>query len=90
MIEKTYTQCKFQQKLFEGKTSFSQGEREVVAWIESWAAKKGNSVQLLDLDGTFWEVVEVYSVMRAEELRERSRDYKERQGSLKGGGIDER
>lgn len=80
MIEKTYTQCAFQ-----------QGERMLTSWIPSWAAKKGNSVQLLDFgcDGTFWDIIEVYGVMRAEELHERSRDYKERQGSLRGGGIDE-
>jgi hypothetical protein len=74
----TYTQCQFR-----------QGDRVTTCWIESWAAKKGNRVQLLDLDGTFWTITEVYGVMKAEDLQERSRDYKERQGSLKGGGIDE-
>ena len=76
----TYTQC-----LFE-----NQQRCTTVGWIPSWAARKGNSVQLLDIDGKFWTIREVYGLLSANELQERSRDYKSHQGSLKGGGIDEK
>ena len=38
---------------------FKRGNSETVAWIDSKAAKVGNQVELLSLDGKFWEVVSV-------------------------------
>lgn len=47
---KTWTQCVFQRKI-EG------GIRQTTAWIDSKGAKVGLFVELLTLDGEFWEVV---------------------------------
>lgn len=75
---------------FFTQCDFVQGTRQTSGWIPSWAAKKGNEVQLLDIDAGFWTVVATYITRPQDEVLERERDYKERQGSLRGGGIDER
>lgn len=49
---KTWTQCVFR-KIIEG------GYSQTTAWIDSKAAKVGLFVELLTLDGEFWEVVSV-------------------------------
>ncbi len=36
---------------------FKRNGKETVAWIDSSAAKVGNHVELLSLDGEFWEVI---------------------------------
>jgi len=45
---KSWTQCRFKQK-----------NSETVAWIDTTAAKRGNLVELLTLDGKFWEIISV-------------------------------
>ena len=79
----TYTQCQF-----------ALGNKRTFCWIETWAAKVGNRVQLLDMEGCdgaeFWKVIERYSTLPKDYVLEHARDYKERQGSLRGGGIDEK
>lgn len=46
MANKKWRQC-----IFRKKNSFTH------AWIDSKAAKVGNKVQLLSLDGDFWDVI---------------------------------
>lgn len=77
MKEDKYRQCRF-----------TKGEHRTMAYIPSWAAKRGNQVQLLTLDGEFWTVTEVGEEVDAEFVKENERNYKEFQGSLNGGGID--
>lgn len=49
---KTWTQCVFNRKV-------ENGYRQTTAWIDSKGAKLGYHVELLSLDGKFWEVVSV-------------------------------
>lgn len=46
------TQCTFRKKI-------PGGYSQTTAWIESWAAKVGNKVELLTLDGEFWDIISV-------------------------------
>lgn len=77
MKNDTYCQCRF-----------SKGNQFTVAYIPSVAAKVGYEVQLLSLDGEWWRVDEVGEKVSAEFVKENERNYKEFQGSTKGGGID--
>jgi len=76
-----FTQC-----LFE----LEQGNVITTGWIPTWAAKKGNRVQLVEYGEDFWIVRDVYLTVSGAEVRENERHYKLMQGSLKGGGIDEK
>lgn len=60
-----------------------------VGYIPSWAAKIGNLVELPELDGEFWQVISVGTVLSRSELGVVSRRFRGFQGSLAGGGIDE-
>jgi hypothetical protein len=90
-----YVQCRFIKRSFIGIMSAREqkilgGDRHTIAWIPEHAAKVGNQVQLLSLDGDFWEVAGVGSVRKPkEEVKEDERAYKDFQESLKGGGIDQ-
>lgn len=50
---KTWTQCTFRKG-----NSYTQG------WIDSKGAKVGNQVELLSLDGEFWEVIGVGNTVK--------------------------
>lgn len=45
-----WTQCRFVRPV-------ENGLRYTVAWIDTKAAKVGNKVELIDLDGEFWDVI---------------------------------
>lgn len=64
------------------------GKRFTVAYIPSWCAKVGIKIQLVTLDNDFWRVDEVGEKVTADFVKENERNYKEFQGSTKGGGID--
>jgi len=87
-MTKMYKQCSFEKlnRTNVGPASFQR----TVAWIEAWAAKEGNLVQLVDLDNEFWKVVSVSDIPVSEEvMRTKERGFKQFQKSLAGGGIDE-
>lgn len=73
---------------FYKQCRFKKDKYETIAYIPSWAAVVGNKVQLLTLDGEFWEVVEAGNEVSADFVKENERNYKEFQGSTRGGGID--
>lgn len=76
MKNEFYCQCRF-----------SLGNRHTHGYIPSWAAKVGNEVELVDLGG-FWRIDEVGEKVSADFVKDNERNYKEFQGSTKGGGID--
>lgn len=87
-MTKMYKQCAFE-KLNTANVGPESYQR-TVAWIEAWAAKEGNMVQLTDLDNEFWKVVAVAEIPVSEEvMRTKERGFKQFQRSLAGGGIDE-
>jgi hypothetical protein len=89
MKNETYKQCRFR-KFIKGFHPGTGDYHETVAYIQSWAAVVGNRVQLLSLDGEFWEVTEVSKEAVSHDfIRENERNYKEFQGSTRGGGIDQ-
>jgi hypothetical protein len=64
--------------------------KHTIGWIPEWAAVAGNKVQLLSLDGQFWTITFAGEHrVRKDEIKESERAYKEFQGSLNGGGIDQ-
>lgn len=68
---------------------FKRGDCYTIAYIDASAAKVGNKVQLLTLDGELWDVIEASSDSVTHEfVKENERNYKQFQGSLKGGTID--
>lgn len=73
---------------FYKQCRFKKGNYETIGYIPSWAAKVGNRVQLLSLDKQFWQVTECGQNVPAEFVKDNERNYKEFQGSTKGGGID--
>lgn len=73
---------------FYKQCRFKKDKHETIAYIPAWAAVVGNKVQLLTLDGEFWEVVEAGSVVPADFVKKNERNYKQFQGSTNGGGID--
>lgn len=74
----TYRQC-----------ALRNGERLTYGWVPYAVARKHTRVQLLDVDGQYWTVADVYGMeVSAEEVSENARKYTAFQGSLKGGGID--
>ena len=77
-MDEMYTQCLLQ-----------SGQRMTTGWIPTTAARRGHRVTLPDLDETVWTVVEVYTLcIPAATMVQHARDYKDFQGSTKGGGID--
>lgn len=81
---KMYKQCRFE-RANEDRMSTNY----TVGYIESWAAVVGNKVELTDLDGKFWTVVEAAEMSVSQEvMRDKERGFKGFQKSLKGGGID--
>lgn len=75
-----YCQCKFAHKT--NRTS---------AWIPTWAARIGNEVQLKDSEdpNIFWSLIAVgCNELDEATIRSQERNYREFQGSTKGGGID--
>lgn len=60
----------------------SKGNSKTIAYIDAEAAKVGNEVQLLTLDGEFWRVDEVGSKVHADFVKENERNYKEFQHSI--------
>lgn len=67
----------------------SNGDKHTVGFIPAWAAKIGNRVELTELDGQFWKVEKVGVLLTREQVRTGERRFKQFQGSLVGGGIDE-
>jgi hypothetical protein len=68
-----------------------KGRGNMVCWIPSWAAHTRNRVQLKDSDNPqeFWQITAVGELEIDEsEVRNKGRNYKEFQGSTRGGGID--
>ena len=58
-------------------------------YIEERGAKVGSKVELVDLDGEFWEVMSVSeNSVTKDFVRNQERAFKQFQASTKGGGID--
>lgn len=51
------------------------GDANVIAWIDSHAAKVGNTMKLGDYEGRY-EVLKVFDTMDEDYIRERGRDYR--------------
>lgn len=90
MKDETFKQCRFRKAVHTGVLTTFPVYEETIAYIPSWAARKGNSVQLKSLDNEFWEVTECGNEIDKETMEALSRGYKDFQESLKGGGIDEK
>lgn len=67
-----YKQCRFE-----------KGNHRTIAWIPEHAAKVGNRVELLSLDGEFWTVSEVGTRLSKEEVKDNERNNKEFEHSIK-------
>lgn len=68
-----------------------RGNRYTCGYIEERGASIGNKVELVDLDGKFWEVTSVGQPgVTKEFVRKSERGYKDFQGSTRGDGIDEK
>lgn len=67
------------------QVSLKRGTSHMVTFIESWAAKVGNQVEILDTGKEMWDIIGVGSTTNVD----RSRDFKQFQGSTRGGGIDQ-
>lgn len=67
------------------QVSLERGTERTVSFIETWAAKKGNRVELIGMGEELWDVVAVGATTD----KDMSRMYKEFQGSTRGGGIDQ-
>lgn len=67
-----YTQC-----------SFEKDNHRTHGWIPSWAAKVGNNVQLISLDGDFWCVVSAGEIQPMDAVKAAERNYKDFQHSIK-------
>ena len=67
------------------------GNKYTAGYIEKHGAKVGNRVEMVDLDGEFWDVTRVNPQgVTKEYVRKHERQHKAFQESLLGGGIDER
>lgn len=64
------------------------GDKETIGFIEERGAKIGSLVEMVDIDGEFWEVTHVGYSQPKSEVRQNERRFKNFQGSLRGGGID--
>jgi hypothetical protein len=64
------------------------GDKRTVGYIEERGAKVGKQVELVDVDGEFWDVLSVGYSMSKEAFQRQNRTYKIFQISTKGGGID--
>ena len=84
-----FKQCRFRKEVFTGVLTTFPVYEETISYIPSWAAVKGNRVQLKSLDDEFWEVTECGNEIDKDTMDALSRGYKDFQESLKGGGIDE-
>lgn len=65
----------------------ANGQKRTCGYIEARGAKVGNKVELVDLDGAFWDVLSVGEAVPADQVRANERRFKAFQASLKGGGI---
>lgn len=66
-----YTQC-----------DFKQGTSKTTGFIEGWAAKVGNEVELPEVGPGFWLITKTGHSMTKEELRDKqAADRKQRQAS---------
>lgn len=64
------------------------GVKHTAGYIEDRAAKVGNVVEMIDLDGKFWTVDTVVgSGVTKKYVRDNEMNFKGFQASLKGGGI---
>ena len=72
MTQEFYYQC-----------TFSKGNHRTIAWIPEEAAKVGNEVELLSLDGEFWRVTGVGHKLTKEEVKDNERNNREFQHSIK-------
>lgn len=70
--------------IHQTQCTFKRGSEITVAFIETWAAKVGNKVELLDSGEGLWDIVSVGT----ETNKDLSRQYKQFQGSTRGGSID--
>lgn len=68
------------------QVSLERGTERTVTFIETWAAKVGNKVELIDSGEGMWDVVAVGGTTD----KDLSRMYKDFQASTRGGGIDNR
>jgi hypothetical protein len=67
----------------------ANGDKRTAGYIEARGAKVGAQVELLDLDGAFWEVLTVGEAVPSSQVRTNERRFKLFQDSLLGGGIDQ-
>ena len=67
--------------------NLANGNKRTCGYIEARGAKVGNRVELVDLDGEFWEVLTVGDPVPSDQVRANERRFKSFQSSLKGGGI---
>lgn len=66
----------------------ANGDKRTVGYIEARGAKLGNRVELLNLDGEFWEVLSVGDAKPKDWIRNNEKRFRDFQGSLAGGGIE--
>lgn len=78
MAETTYHWCQLK-----------NGNKHTCGYIEERGAVVGKHVEMVDLDGEFWEVLTVaHPGVPKSFVRENEKRFKAFQGSLKGGGIE--
>lgn len=65
-----YCQCRFVRK-------GPNVEIHTLGYIPSWSAKVGNKIQILSVDGEFWEVISVGEPREADLVRDAERNYME-------------
>jgi hypothetical protein len=69
--------------------SLRNGAKRTCGYIEERGAKLGARVEMVDLDGEFWTVTSVGASVTKEYVRAHEKAFKDFQGSLKGGGINQ-
>jgi hypothetical protein len=79
--QEKYAQCEF--------TRGGESRFYTVGFIPIWAAKVGNMVQLVDLDGQFWKIEVVGAELDKDKMRTQERGFKNFQVSTRGRGIDQ-
>ena len=65
----------------------ANGDKRTAGYIEARGAKVGNRVEMIDLDGEYWDVLTVGDAVTKEHVRKNEMRFKDFQESLKGGGI---
>lgn len=65
----------------------ANGDKRTCGYIEARGARVGLRVELIDLDGDFWDVLSVGDGVPKEQVRQNEMRFKAFQGSLRGNTI---